>query len=123
MANESKPRSKPKNTRFVLRPYRRMPIQRVLYYLSGKCVGKGVVSNLSQTGMRVQGEHEVELGLKLALRLKLSDDGPTIDIEQATVRWVDGHDFGLDFVRLSLVAKKHITDALNQQLRTSQSSN
>ncbi|TKB67105.1 MAG: PilZ domain-containing protein [Nitrospira sp.] len=123
MANESKPRAKPKNTRFVLRPYRRMPIQRVLYYLSGKCVGKGVVSNLSQTGMRVQGEHEVEPGLELALRLTLSDDGPTIDIEQATVRWVDGHDFGLDFVRLSPVAKKHITDALTQQLRTSQSSN
>lgn len=123
MASESKPRSKPKNTRFVLRPYRRMPIQRVLYYLSGKCVGKGVVSNLSQTGMRVQGEHEVEPGLELALRLTLSDDGPTIDIEQATVRWVDGHDFGLDFVHLSPVAKKHITDALNQQLRTSQSSN
>ena len=123
MASESKPRSKPKSTRFVLRPYRRMPIQRVLYYLSGKCVGKGVVSNLSQTGMRVQGEHEVEPGLELALRLTLSDDGPTIDIEQATVRWVDGHDFGLDFIRLSSVAKKHITDALTQQLRTSQSSN
>jgi hypothetical protein len=91
MANAPKPNpSKPKGSRFVLRPYRRVPTHRVLYYLSGKCVGKGVVTNLSQSGMRVRGEHEVEPGLDLALRLTLSDDGPTIDIDRATVRWVDG---------------------------------
>ena len=122
MANAPKPHpSKPKARRFVLRPYRRVPTQRVLYYLSGKCVGKGVVTNLSQSGMRVRGEHEVEPGLDLALRLTLSDDGPTIDIDRATVRWVDGNDFGLDFVCLSPSAKKHISAALNQQIRAPQS--
>ncbi|MEO8338384.1 MAG: PilZ domain-containing protein [Nitrospirota bacterium] len=122
MANAPKPRpSRPKGTGFVVRPYRRIPIQRVLYYLGGKCVGKGIVTNLSQSGMRVQGEHEVEPGFEFALRLTLSDDGPMIDIEQATVRWVDGNDFGLDFVRLSPLAKKHITDALIQQIRVPQS--
>ena len=72
MAVAPKPRpSKPKGTRFVLRPYRRIPTWRVLYYLSGECVGKGVVTNLSQSGMRIQGEHAVEPGLDLALRLTL----------------------------------------------------
>jgi hypothetical protein len=98
-----------------------MPTRHVLYYLSGKCVGKGIVINLSQSGMRVRGEHEVEPGLNLALRLTLTDDGPTIDIERAMVRWVDGNDFGLDFLRLSPLAKKHITDALSQQIRVPQS--
>src|SRR5512141_3117998 len=122
MANTPKSRpSRPKSTRFVLRPYRRMPTERVLYSLSGQCVGKRIVTNLSQSGMRIQGEHEVQPGLDLALRLTLSDDGPSIDIEQATVRWVDGFDFGLDFVRLSPLAKKHITNALSQQLRPSKS--
>jgi hypothetical protein len=122
MANTPKPHpSKPKARRFVLRPYRRVPTQRVLYYLSGKCVGKGVVTNLSQSGMRVRGEHAIEPGLDLALRLTLADDGPTIDIDRATVRWVDGNDFGLDFVRLSPLAKKHISNALNQQVRAPQS--
>jgi len=121
MANTPKPRpSKLKGSRFVLRPYRRIPTQRVLYYLSGKCVGKGMVTNLSQSGMRIRGEHDVEPGLDLALRLTLTDDGPVIDIERATVRWVDGNDFGLDFIRLSPIAKKHITDALNQQVRVPQ---
>ncbi|HSL05915.1 MAG TPA: PilZ domain-containing protein [Nitrospiraceae bacterium] len=121
MANAPKPRpSRPKGSRFVVRPYRRIPTQHVLYYLSGKCVGKGIVINLSQSGMRVRGEHEVEPGLNLALRLTLTDDGPTIDIERAMVRWVDGNDFGLDFLRLSPLAKKHITDALSQQIRVPQ---
>ena len=121
MANTPKPRpSKPKGSRFVLRPYRRVPIHRVLYYLSGECVGKGIVTNLSQSGMRIQGEHEVKPGLNLALRLTLSDDGPTIDIDRATVRWVDGNDFGLDFVRVSPLATKHISNALSQQIRAPQ---
>jgi PilZ domain len=112
---------KPKGIRFVLRPYRRMPTQHVLYYLSVGYVGKGLVTNLSQSGMRIQGEHAVTPGLDLALRLTLSGDGPTIEVEQATVRWVDGYDFGLDFVRLSPLAARHISDTLSQQIRAPQS--
>jgi hypothetical protein len=117
MAVAPKPRlSKPKGTRFVLRPYRRIPTWFVLHYLSGECVGKGVVTNLSQLGMRVQGDHAVEPGLDLALRLTLADDGPTIEIERATVRWVDGYDFGLDLVRLNPLASRHIAHVLSRQI-------
>ena len=122
MAASPKPRpAKPKPTRFVLRPYRRIPTWLDVHYPSGEYVGKGIVTNLSQSGVRIQGEHAVEPGLNLALRLTLSDDGPTIEVEQATVRWVDGYDFGLDFVKLSPSATKHISDALSQQIRASQS--
>lgn len=122
MAVSPKPRpSKPRATRFVLRPYRRIPTWLALYYLSGECVGKGVVTNLSQSGMRIQGDHAVEPGLNLALRVTFADDDPPIEVERATVRWVDGYDFGLDFVQLSPLAAKHITDALSQQIRAPQS--
>jgi hypothetical protein len=121
MAVAPNPRpSKPKGTRFVLRPYRRIPTWLALYYLSGECVGKGVVTNLSQLGMRVQGDHAVEPGLDLALRLTLADNGPPIEIEQATVRWVDGCDFGLDLVRLSPLAEKHIALLLSRQIAAPQ---
>jgi len=113
------PPSKSKHARFVFRPYRRIPTWRVLYYLSREFVGKGVVTNLSQLGMRVQGEHAVEPGLNMALRLTLADDGPTVEIERATVRWVDGYDFGLDFVHINPVAAKHIGDLLKQEVRSS----
>jgi len=114
------PPSKSKRGRFVFRPYRRIPTWRILYYLSGEFVGKGVVTNLSQLGMRVQGEHAVEPGLTMALRLTLADDGPTVEIDRATVRWVDGYDFGLDFVHINPVAAKHIARLLSQQIRGSQ---
>jgi PilZ domain-containing protein len=113
--------SKPRVTRFVLRPYRRIPTWLVLYYLSGECVGKGIVTNLSRSGMRVQGDHAVEPGLDLALRVTFADDVPPIQINRATVRWVDGYDFGLDLVLVSPFAAKHITDALSQQIRVPQS--
>ena len=121
MAVAPKPRpSKPKGTRFVLRPYRRMPTWLVLYYLSGQCVGKGVVTNLSQSGMRVQGDHGVELGLDLVLRVRFADDDPPIEIERATVRWVDVYDFGLDLVRVSPLAAKYIACLLSGQIRAPQ---
>ena len=121
MAVSPKPRpSKPNRVRFVLRPYRRIPTWLALYYLSGECVGKGIVTNLSQSGMRVQGDHEVKLGLDLALRVTFADDDPPIEIERATVRWMNRYDFGLNFVHLSPLAMKHITDALSQQIRAPQ---
>jgi len=121
MTVSPKPRpSKPRATRFVLRPYRRIPTWLALYYLSGECVGKGVATNLSQSGMRIQGDHAVEPGLDLALRVTFADDDPPIEVERATVRWVDGYDFGLDFVQLTPLAAKHITDVLSQQIRAPQ---
>jgi len=121
MAAGPNPRlSKPKRTPFVLRPYRRIPTWLVLYYLSGESVGKGIVTNLSRSGMRVQGDHAVEPGLDLGLRLTLEDNGTTIEIERATVRWVDGYDFGLDLVRFSPDVAMHIARLVSQQIRAPQ---
>ena len=121
MAAGPNPRlSKSKRTPFVLRPYRRIPTWLVLYYLSGESVGKGIVTNLSRSGMRVQGDHAVEPGLDLGLRLTLEDNGTTIEIERATVRWVDGYDFGLDLVRFSPDVAMRIARLVNQQIRAPQ---
>ena len=121
MAVEPKLRpSKPSATRFVLRPYRRIPTWLVLYYLSGECVGKGVATNLSQSGMRIQGDHAVEPGLDLVLRVTFADDGPPIEIERATVRWVDGYDFGLDLVLVGPLAARHIAHVLSRQISSPQ---
>ena len=121
MAVVPKPRPFKLNaTRFVLRPYRRIPTWLVLYYLSGECVGKGVVTNLSLSGMRIQGDHAVEPGLNLALRVTFANDGPPIEIERATVRWMDVYDFGLDLVRVSPLAAKYIARLLSGQIRAPQ---
>jgi hypothetical protein len=56
----------------------------------------------------------------LGLRLTLPDNGPTIEIERATVRWVNGYDFGLNLVRFSPDAAMHIARLLSQQIRAPQ---
>jgi hypothetical protein len=119
MAIRPKPLStKLKGIQFVLRPYRRIPTRHALHYLSTEYVGKGIVTNLSRSGIRIRGEHAVEPGLDLALRLTLSDNGPTIEIERATVRWVDGYDFGMEFDHLSPLAAAHITKVVSQKICT-----
>jgi hypothetical protein len=114
--------TKLKGIQFVLRPYRRIPTRHVLHYLSTEYVGKGLVTNLSRSGLRIQGEHAVEPGLSLALRLTLSADGPTIEVERATVRWVDGYDFGIEFDDLSPLAAAHISKLVSQKIRAPQMS-
>jgi len=70
--------------------------------------------------MRVQGDHAVEPGLGLALRVTFTDEGPPIEIKRATVRWVDGYDFGVDFIHVSSLAAKSIDCLLSGQIRAPQ---
>jgi len=70
--------------------------------------------------MRVQGDHAVEPGLGLALRVTFADGGPPIEIKRATVRWVDGYDFGLELVLVSPLAANYIGRLLIGQIRAHQ---
>jgi PilZ domain len=113
---------KSKGIKFVLRPYRRVPSWHAMYYMTGDTVGKGVVTNLSQSGFRVQGEHALEAGIDLSLRVVLSEAGAPIEIQQARVQWVNGCDFGVKIVRISPLAAKQITHVLATQLTSSSQS-
>jgi len=62
--------------------------------------GGGTVPNLSLGGCRVESAASVQVGLVLELRIYAPGlDWPLL-IDEAAVRWVRGHPFGLAFVRL-----------------------
>ena len=82
-------------TRFVLRPYRRIPTWYSIYYMSGSVIGKGVVKNLSCGGLRVLGDHSLLPGTEVAVRLSVGEMDPPLEIARASVRWADQHEFGL----------------------------
>lgn len=86
---------KVQSRRFILRPYRRISAWYKCYYLSGSLVGKGVVMNLSRTGLRVLGDHSLVPGTELSVRVIVEEDGPPIEISRATVQWADQYEFGL----------------------------
>lgn len=116
MSTQAKTGHRPKGTKFVVRPYRRVPSWHALYYMSGTMIGKGVMTNLSLSGFRVQGEHALDPGVELSLRVVLSEEGAPIEIQQARVQWVDGCDFGVKILRISPIAVKQITHTLTAHL-------
>lgn len=104
-------------SRFIMRPYRRIPTWYLSYYMSGDLVGKGVVTNLSSTGMRVLGDHAMRPGMDLTVRLTVEEDKPPLEIERVTVQWVKEAEFGLRIVRITPSAATRITHLLAIQAR------
>jgi PilZ domain len=104
--------------RFILRPYRRIPTWYLSYYMSGNLVGKGVVTNLSCTGMRVLGDHAMKPGTELTIQLTLEEGEPALEIEQVTVRWVKEAEFGLRINIIKPASSKRIAQVLAKQAGT-----
>jgi hypothetical protein len=85
--------------RFGIRTYQRFPIHATVYYGRDHRLGCGVAWNLSKQGLRVQGDHRVELGMFLALTVWLPGCPKSLRIEQATVQWVREQEFGVEIVK------------------------
>ena len=109
------PEKKAQPRKFVVRPYRRIPTWYSSYYLSGSLIGKGVVMNLSRTGMRVLGDHSLKPGTELSVRVMVEEHGPPIEITQASVQWVNQYEFGLKIDRLVPGAAHRIAVLITQQ--------
>ena len=96
-----KPIAKTSSTKFVLRPYRRVTTWYGAYYLSENVIGKGVVKNLSRTGLRILGDHALLPGSTVCIRMMLNDGEPPLEISRATVQWTDLCEFGLQIEQLT----------------------
>jgi PilZ domain len=98
--------------KFVLRPYRRIPTWYSSYYMSGNVIGKGVVKNLSRTGLRLLGDHSLTPGTEVSIRLTLSDADPPLEITHASVRWANQYEFGLRIEHLTSNAAQRLVDLI-----------
>jgi hypothetical protein len=86
---------------FKIRTYHRAAIYADGHYLSEDFLGKAVVKDICLGGWRIQGDHKVSVGQKLALRLDVPGQVLSIDVEKATVQWVRGCDFGIRINKIS----------------------
>ena len=103
-------------SRFVLRPYRRIPTWYSSYYMSGSVIGKGVVKNLSRTGLRVLGDHSLAPGTELCIRLTLGDAEPPLEISCASVRWTGLYEFGLRIEQIAPHAARRLAALISADL-------
>jgi len=82
---------------FVLRKNYRFKRLVPMKYMGDGIAGEGMIEDLSLGGSYVAGYTPVSVGMALALKLFVPGDQEPLLIDRATVRWVKGFDFGLDF--------------------------
>jgi len=82
---------------FVLRPFRRFPVQCAVTYHAGPFHGQGTVWNLSCTGWRLSGDLPMRPGEALSLTVTLPNK-QRIVVPDAVVRWSRGQEFGIEMV-------------------------
>lgn len=85
---------------FVQRSYARFLVQFPMMYLGQMASGQGIVRGLSLAGCQALGNAPAGVGQLLSLRLTLPNDQEPLVIERATVKWVNGLEFGLNFDHL-----------------------
>ncbi len=93
---------------FVLRPYRRITTWYSAYYMSGSAIGKGVVKNVSRTGLRLLGDHSLAPGTEVSVRLSIEETDPPLEISRASVCWTDQYEFGLRIEHLTADASTRL---------------
>jgi len=100
------------------RMYRRVETDYQACYVSGAAFRSGVIRDLSLNGLRVGGHSSFGRDAIIMLRLWLPHGGGNIDIDQALVRWVTPHEFGVQIIALSneadLRLARHVEDILQR---------
>ena len=86
----------------------RIPLQTSVTYLNREIQAKGLVVDASREGLRIESRHPVDVGVRLALVFYLSNEQEPVMIEDATVRWVCGSHFGVQFVKWSANAEARL---------------
>lgn len=63
--------------------------------------GQGRTVDISAGGCKIESDMKVEPGSKFECRLHVPGLDWPLRIDEATVRWVDGHSFGIAFSRIA----------------------
>jgi hypothetical protein len=85
---------------FVVRPYRRFPVQCAVTYNAGPFHGHGTIWNLSSTGWRLSGDLPMRRGERLSLTVTLPNE-QQINVPEAIVRWSRGQEFAVETVSIA----------------------
>ena len=98
------------------RTYHRFPLRYPVIYGGAPFVGEGILNNLSLMGCSILSDREVLCGSQVRVSVLLPNQKPTLSIELGTIKWVQGNEFGVEFLRLHLAARKRLNNALRGEL-------
>jgi len=98
------------------RTYHRFPLFYPVIFGGAPFVGEGILTNLSLKGCSVMGDREVLCGSDVRVSVLLPNQAPTLSIDLGTIKWVQGHQFGVEFLRLPLEARQRLNSTLQIEL-------
>ena len=98
------------------RAYHRFPLFYPVIFGGAPFVGEGILTNLSLMGCSIMSDREVLYGSDVRMSLLLPSQKPALSIELGTIKWVQGHEFGVEFLRLPLEARERLNSTLRMEL-------
>ncbi len=98
------------------RIYPRYPMQYPIIFGWASGVGEGRVTNLSFSGCTVQCDRSPLVGAEVRVSILLPDRTQSLPIEEGTIKWAEGRQFGVEFQRLALDARQRLNRTLREAL-------
>jgi len=98
------------------RAYHRFPLFYPVIYGGAPFIGEGILTNLSLMGCSVMSDREVLCGSIVRVSVLLPNQTPALSINLGTIKWVQGHQFGVEFLRLPLEARQRLNNTLRIEL-------
>jgi hypothetical protein len=102
--------------RLYSRTYHRFPLFYPVIFGGAPFVGEGILSNLSLMGCSVMSDREVLCGSDVRVSVLLPNQRPALSIELGTIKWVQGYEFGVEFLRLPFEARQRLNSTLRIEL-------
>jgi PilZ domain len=107
---------------FVMRKHQRLKRLVPVRYLRDGMAGEGIIKDLSLSGSYMTGNAAVSVGMALALQMFVPGDPEPLLIDRATVIWIKGSEFGVDFDTLQPKVAERITTVISTLVKTQQGS-
>lgn len=100
------------------REFVRIPVELPVSFSGDGEAGGGLVSVLSVKGCTVISDELILPGATLALHIQLPEQYAPLKIDLAEVRWAQGRECGLEFLRLRLEEKQRLHRFISAFQRT-----
>ena len=98
------------------RAYHRFPLFYPVIFGGAPFVGEGILTNLSLMGCSVMCDREVLCGSEVRVSVLLPNQTSALSIDLGTIKWVQGQQFGVEFLRLPLEARQRLNRTLRIEL-------
>ncbi|MDZ4732747.1 MAG: PilZ domain-containing protein [Nitrospirota bacterium] len=98
------------------RTYHRFPLFYPVIFGGAPFIGEGNLTNLSLMGCSVMCDREVLCGSDVRVSVLLPNQTPALSIDLGRIKWVQGHEFGVEFIRLPIEARQRLNRTLQIEL-------